>query len=367
MLLFYSCRENNGFLGQKVVQSDHFIPKSLAKKIAKNFIYSKIIKNKSLKKGVKSVFPVPDEDDNIIFYIVNYEEGGFIILSADDRLMPILAHSDENSFPIKKMKYPRGLVGWLSNVKNSIKSIRKSNIGQTSEVKKEWKRILIPRENNYFSSNYEQIGPLLHLKWHQGGGFNDLLDYKHCEFEGGRVLVGCVPLAIAMIMKYWEYPNYYDWANIPDTLDTEDTAARRATSSLIFDITFYIFPHIHYGCDATSVDNSFDESKLFRSDFHYSSARKGHYNFGEIKRNIYSRHPVILSGYEGDFLGLFPTGDGHEWVCDGFEHVDDDFEMLYMHWGWNGDCNGWFFDKFFVPETGDDFSHWLRMIYDIIP
>ncbi|SFG95269.1 Spi family protease inhibitor [Pedobacter insulae] len=56
-------------------------------------------------KTIKSTFPYNDSDSDPTLFIINFVEGGFVIVGGDDRIRPILAHSDKTSFPTDE-EYP---------------------------------------------------------------------------------------------------------------------------------------------------------------------------------------------------------------------------------------------------------------------
>lgn len=62
-------------------------------------------------------------------YIINFKEGGFIIISADKRIEPILAYSESSNFPLNDFSnMPFGLSFWLNSTCNFIDSVRHENI-----------------------------------------------------------------------------------------------------------------------------------------------------------------------------------------------------------------------------------------------
>ena len=59
------------------------------------------------------------------------------------------------------------------------------------------------REVQQFAGGGEPVFPLLEeLKWGQNAPYNEVFPTK----EGKRIVVGCVPLSLAMIMKYYGWP-----------------------------------------------------------------------------------------------------------------------------------------------------------------
>ncbi|MDR1652791.1 MAG: Spi family protease inhibitor [Prevotellaceae bacterium] len=64
------------------------------------------------------------EGGNPCYCILNYEGGGFILLSADKRSEPVLAYSYESSFPLNETDMPIGLQEWTESAIEQIKELR---------------------------------------------------------------------------------------------------------------------------------------------------------------------------------------------------------------------------------------------------
>lgn len=58
------------------------------------------------------------------------------------------------------------------------------------------------------SYNFEQIGPLINTKWHQGYPFN---------VEAPNGYAGCIPVAVAQMAYYYKNPAKYNWNQIYST------------------------------------------------------------------------------------------------------------------------------------------------------
>lgn len=201
----------------------------------------------------------------------------------------------------------------------------------------------------------------------QLGAFNDEMPALSCV-PGGNAFAGCVPIAIAQTMNYFEYPTTYNWADMPNTYGTTTTA------ELVSDIWEAIpWSEKNFDCWGTGVNAPYDVSLLLENIFNYSSASQSNYNHEIVKQNIYNNKPVILSGAVGEGLG------GHMWVCDGMKistyyTLEDgecvpSFEMLrfHMNWGWlDGAFNNWYlYDNFNPGNT--TFNENVRMVYNINP
>lgn len=396
-LLIISCEKENIEKTNITQNSENFISEETAVTLSKNIVFSPDPASKNqapLKKNIKEVKTIKDADNKNLFYIINYNNGGFVILSADNRLSPVLAYSDNSAFRTDANDYSSGLVKWIKSTSDTIKSLRKSGLKQSTVLKKEWtsfnteRSIFSERSNrntsktatpvepnnpNNCKEESEIVGPLLKTTWHQGCGFNDLLEVKDCT-PCGRIYAGCVPIAIAQVMKYHAFPASYNWANMPNAYGTASTA------TLLKDIHTAIGGNISSDCDGTSVSKDYDISGVFTS-FNYTSAIKANYNSETVKQQLRLKRPVILSaGTTENFLFFKVRGDGHMWVCDGFWRskyciFDDNGnyqssgESLYlsMNWGWqNGYENGWYAYNSFNPN-GSTYNFQIKMVYNIKP
>lgn len=396
-LLALSCQDENENFQPQEQQIDNFVSQELARQISNNVIFkNKELKNNNLLgksssiKKVDNVFPVIDENEKIIFYIINYQKGGFIILSADKRSIPILAFSESESFDISSDSYPSGLVQWLDMTKEGIKYFRTNNVKQSKEIEEEWEtfnqpriidqeesdvqtRMVDPDDPNVCEDEFEQVGPLLTTIWAQGCGYNDYMPTLDCNeypcYYNNRASAGCVPIAIAQVMKFYNYPTSYNWENMPDNNGTITTA------SLIYDIHNSI-SGISYKCKSTGVDHDYNVASVFTNHFNYSTASNSGYNTETLKQQLRWNRPVILSGGTDDGWWIFHNyDDGHMWVCDGFRRIFNWSEdctigwgylYLHMNWGWGGYENGWYAFNNFNPDNYT-FNYGVKMVYNIKP
>lgn len=384
-LYLFSCTPEEDIKTPSVLKQNNFVELFLVKDIAENISFPNNIKSISAKgiqtsvRTTKSIDEIKNSDGLTAFYVVNYNEGGFILLSADYRTPPILGFSFYNNFSINENLFPEGLKYWVNETKKQVSDIQKSNIVQTENEKIAWRQIQNTLVNNYTSSNkepddppcYEHTdiytkGPLLSTIWYQSGGFNDALPYITCNGNPFQVLAGCVPIAMAQVMKYYQYPSSYDWVNMPLGYGTNTTA------NFIKDIhnaitASYGSSQPIYNCGSTGVSSAYNMGTVLKTQFDYSSADWANYNENVVKNNIEINRPVILSGDNGT--------TGHMWVCDGYRistfYFSDctavGYLHFYMNWGWqNGEYNGWYAYNNFNPGN-INFNSNKKIIYNIIP
>lgn len=380
-LFTFSCsqddeKENIDFLAQ-----ENFVELSLVNEIASGISFTTKIKSSNNKdvtittKNVESIHEFKNEKGKTSFYVINYNEGGFVILSADKRAQPILAFSENNKFAIGDNYYPLGLKDWIKDAKKQITYIQNSTIEQSENDKLAWRQIgqaisnykkttkNEPMEECYEHTETYTKGPLLSSTWSQIGIFNLQMPFITCSGDSIRAYAGCGPIAMGQLMKYHNYPNNYNWASMPLDYATPTTANFIADIHDAFNNHDSDYPK--YTCDGTNI-NSSDVDDILKTYFNYSSASRASFNSSVVEDNIDSNRPVILYGFDGDL--------GHMWVCDGYQRTtiyNDDctgtgYLHFYMHWGWSGNFNGYFSYEHFHLDTYH-FNNGRKMIYNIIP
>ncbi|MDR1056383.1 MAG: C10 family peptidase [Prevotellaceae bacterium] len=338
---------------------------------------------KSILKEIETVTEVPGDDGNVVYYIVNYRDNGFIILSADNRIEPVLAFSDSGKFPLDVDFYPAGLVDWLYGVKEAVHTIRLQNQEQSARAAFAWRSDVMqsvvqsitpttPEDDDAVCENqYETVGPLLQTSWSQGVGYNDLAPQLGCStYSNGRAPAGCVAVAIAQVMRFHQFPNTYNWSIMPNDWGSYET------SRLMSDIGSAV--GMAYGCDGSGASVDSPVSALI-SYFGYASAGYGDFDRDIVMQQLRFNRPVILSGGRKSGWWIFSVyKGGHAWVCDGFKSSfisSDDCSMawvflqLHMNWGWGGEegyLNAWYAYGDWSVD-GRSYNYQKRMVYNIRP
>ncbi|MGD9992252.1 MAG: C10 family peptidase [Salinivirgaceae bacterium] len=382
LILGFSCSKKDENENQNLLEQANFVSLDMVVDIASNIEFPNIESGASLKssysktKEVKKIEEVKNENEVTAFYVVNYNEGGFLLISADLRTSPIIGFSETGSFNVDEENKPDGLKFWIKDAKKQIFEIQKSDIKASAKEKIAWtlvKESLInevsslknlPIDECYDHTEVITKGPLCtSTPWNQSSGFWNELPYIVCNGYSRHAYAGCVPIAMAQIMDYYEYPNSWNWTNIPTYATT--------TSSFIADLHEAIndmysgYPD--YRCDGTYM-YSYMVAPILKNTFGYNYASHGDYNYNTVKSNLFYNKPVLLSGTD-------PDDGGHMWLCDGYKTVgyywDDctgiEYLYFYMKWGWvNTDFDGWYGFGTFNP-SGYNFSQNKEMVYNIHP
>lgn len=322
----------------------------------------------------ENIKAVTDSNNIISYYIINYKGGGFLILSADKRVKPVLAYSNESSFPIDKIEYPEGIVDWLESSKKYVAKVRNSKSKLTSDDIELWSDCMIsrvtkrpPLEDGECiggcpNTSYTR-GPLLKTEWAQGQGFNAQVPFTGCTGNAyDRALVGCVAVAMAQVMKYHQYPNTFNWNAMDNIYATAETAR------LMADIGASDGVNMTYGCIVSGAYSE-DIAGALKRKYKYSSANFGDFNSATVKSEISNGRPVLLSGKN------LSKKEGHAWVADGYRSdmiyssdCNNSWTYLYLHmnWGWGGYSDGYYsFDNW--TGGGSSFNDNKKMTYNIKP
>ena len=383
LLTFYSCSKESESENLNNIQQEHFVQPALAKEIASGILFktesnSQNSKNTSIgvKKNIESITEVKNDLGNTVFYIINYKEKGYILLSADNREQPVIAFSEDSNFILDTDQNNFGFKLWINNVKKQITNIQNSTAEQTEEKKLQWRQVKNMFANyNLFSKApidqcYEHTttvtrGPYLKSVWWQQGGFNSALKYISCGSDNFQIYAGCVPIAMAQVMRYYQYPANYNWSQMPLDNATSTTANFIADIHKAIEIESPGQPT--FDCYGTGVTYYNDMGTVLKNRFKYSSANKDNYNYMTVKANLDEGKPVLLSGF-GNY-------GGHMWVCDGYSsssfYYDDctGTSTLYFHmnWGWeNSKNNGYYAFNNFNPGVYT-LNDNIQMIYNIKP
>jgi|GEM_PF-3144705 len=308
-------------------------------------------------------------EENACFYIFNTpDNGGFVIIAADDRAYPVLGYSFKGAFDYDKA--PPVFVQWLTDYQKEIEKTLNAN--PQLEANPEWQKI---GDDIMLRAAGTTLGT---AEWNQNNPYN-----LQCPTVGGqRTVTGCVATAMAIVMKYhadhgfaaigtgshsytWNGQTLtasfgtFDWANMPNntngfTNDTQRNAVARLMSHCGISI------EADYGVGGTSASTSdianaliqffgYNQSASYLSQASFSDTEWK----GFIKTEVDASRPIIYRG-SGD-------AGGHAFVCEGYT-VNDEYAF---NWGWGGYCNGFFRLNALQPINGYNFSEGQRMVIGI--
>lgn len=265
------------------------------------------------------------------YYIVNFDsDQGFAILSADERLLPVFAFSDQGTLSLSDTLYNKGLAKFISTLPQPSDSPSRVIGGPITNP----------------TTYTKVVSPLLSQAvrlWSQRSPYNSYCPIDQSTNE--QSLVGCGPLAVGMIMSFYEYPTSYNgyslnWAQIK--LDSNNSNLFK----FLVDLGNPNNLDAEYGSSGTSVSTGNIDRTFYNMG--YKSLSSSYFNETTAQSALQAHTPLLLVGQA--------TEGGHAWSIDGLYKVtttqlsstiggtDTIVNTFYYHcvWGWGGKGNGYF-------------------------
>lgn len=215
--------EKNKYIEDYEVSINHAI--SVANKFCLTKTFSKEIKpsinfhKSGIKRIVKQVFELKDNNGDIAIYAITFDPIGFVLISATKKEFPILAHSAINKLDL--INQPKGLNKWLNFRILRIKELKESQLKIPDYINREWESYYghpdweDPNEGDPDPPTETSVGPIMNVTWGQGRFYNSLLPDMGCSKEdlGGKPPVGCLAVAMGQIMKGGEFDEIFGYIN----------------------------------------------------------------------------------------------------------------------------------------------------------
>ena len=296
-------------------------------------------------------------DSTPSIYVFNVDGGGFVVVSAEEKVKPILAYSTNGSFDAENMA--PGFNFTLTSYQDEIEFVRKNNIAATDDIKKEWS--MVESKGRITENRSAGVGPLLTTTWNQNYPYNSLCP-EDTAGHGGHVYAGCVATAMSQVMHYWGYPTQgdgthtytpFNWSYEQTYMYEEQTANFGETyynfdlmpnylDSLSTEEEIYYVALLQWHC-GISVDMMYspEGSGAYSSDVPYAVNNYFGYNYPDLldmwyynndewaealKMELDELRPMYYSGSDDGGAG------GHAFVCDGY----DENNFFHFNWGWGG-------------------------------
>lgn len=317
----------------------------------------------SLHRAATRLQPVTDDVD-APFYVFNIgQQQGFVIVSGDDRTVPVLGYTDHGDFDLFNM--PDNMRSFLQEYAEAIALLRKLGLPAA-------------RQQSRRAEERADVEPLVKVSYNQRAPYwsdTPLLDYGGRKNHG---VTGCVATAMAQVMATHRHParttaeipayqftfngSQYDmpaiaaeseihWDLIADTYDetysgNPDEDAVASLMKMCGAATEMQYGVNESGGSQTSADKAaaalvryFDyEERTVRLVFrrNYSTTNWENMIYGELQAG----RPIIYSGLSAD--------NGHSFVCDGYKAEDDTY---HINWGWGGLADGYYVLSLLNPQN----------------
>ncbi len=319
-----------------------------AKKVALNFMDSKRIGPNTILNLVSDV-----NETQTIFYVVNFEEGGWVLVSASNSTVPVLSYSLLGAYKTEDQK-PEAFSYLIESYKDKIvNSIGKELTNST--IKAKWEELL-SNSSLKSATSYTPGDQLLnvsgrgHVRWNQSFNWSGGCSPRYNDFfpSGGsgctcdEVPAGCGPVAMGQIMWYWEWPEAssyrtYDWEDMPEYISSSTSQADAdEIAHLLDDIGNEVnISELCAGSMATvnNIEDAFNDEfgfeaakKYIKNDWLYGSAWED-----LLRSEIDNNRPVLYRGDKSDL-----STSKHIFVIDGYDSSDPDYFWFNFGWGYYG-------------------------------
>ena len=360
------------------------VSKEMAYEVAFNFQMNR--KGSYISKNTQSHYRSADDnvvsiikDNHECMYIVKID-GGWTLVSADERIQPILGYSLHNEpFPTDE-NMPPAMKDLLGSYIEQIRYVQDSVPYKKSDSKwgpymeknqslKEAKSPIVTIVSNLLGFDSGDT-----IKWSQDVNANydttTHIDYtlhgkeynKKCptfyNVYHGHNIVGCVATAVGQVMRYWKWPHSaivpeemldtigttsgavlheYNWDIMPCQLSNSSSDIEvDEVAGLLRDVGYAV--KMSYKCKSSGA-NMDTTARVLRTIFGYSPNTK-HHNKGinwvnKLKNELDNGRPILYCAYRKDTLNKY---HGHTFVLSGYDSEDN----FYVNWGYQGQFDAYF-------------------------
>jgi len=324
-----------------------------------------VVKGKTDDYSISDITIFQNDEGDTLSYIANLEPLGFIIVTSDTDITPILAYSFNCNFPMDDDE--NNILYHL--VKNDmefrLQAISDTTFPKMKENNQLWE-YYINEDPEYLEQERDQwppegttsTGGWVETAWHQLSPYNDF-----CPLDpdtGDRCVVGCVATAMAQIINYHKYIgnasfNYHDDHYVTSTRNIDIDGDSDILDFPSFEeLNLHLF-HLrsHYSHDSTltcadtmalnfacgiSVEMDYTSGGSGASAYSVVSALLDKFDYTSAEY-IDADDSVFYDTLSQNMKDALPaelgmsfwTGGAHALVCDGYN--TDNFYHLNFGWG----------------------------------
>ena len=319
-----------------------------------------------------------------ILYIFNIDTTGFIIVSADDDVPPVVGCSLNGAY--SRERIADNFNHWLDDCVTDIDAVLSSSTlnaemqAERLTWQAEWSALRRSDRSFYARHDGKNVNTLVETRWEQGAGYNNYCP-EYSNGSNGHTVTGCVATAMAQIIRYHGYPNtgfyrhsygapsyglqsvdfdsaYYDFSKMPVRVNRNSpTAQQHAVSLLCYhcgvavDMTYEYSGHTSgSGAHSEDVPNGLKYFGYTTSYFMYKSTRTNSEWDSMLHHDLDLALPVYYSGSGNE--------GGHAFICDGYRNNN----QYHFNFGWGG-----YSDGYYSLTSVNGFASAQAAVFNIVP
>lgn len=299
IFLSFSCTELIDFSEIECKISETYNPK-LAANVAMKAFYP--FTRSSRSQECEEVFPYIDDNGDTLAVVVDYGlNNGFVILTKDCNKVLLL--SDDSDY--------QEILG-LPSVSLMLKEVAEASNFPIIDPS--------PTPVSYMvrDTSVQYTPPMIQVGWHQGSPYNLYAINPEQKFAG------CTPVAIALVMSYYEFPNVISLSfdNAPvSTLELNWNSMKAGVGyhgELCTECLQKagLLRQIGEMCDADYLlDGTFAWPYVeYLNDMYYTGVEYDEFILAPIVASLSNHKPCIISGFNDEA--------GHTWVIDGYRRIN---------------------------------------------
>ena len=328
------------------------------------------------------------------FYVIARDGGGWVMISGDDNVRPVLGISTDGYFESEDM--PDNVRWWMERIKVYVRSVNTPE----PEANELWARFLDTKADarkpeGDVSSKVERLTP----EWGQGDPYN-----KFCPWDdknGTLSVTGCAPTALAELLAYesghmdvfptsaegdvggyqvgsgyyapaaYTLGTTYQWADLRE-LKTRN--AVRAASQVLQDNLAHLMADLgaiveaKYSAGGTSTTTGSITARRLIEHFYFnkaatykSASEYTNRQWIEMLKEELDERPVFYSA-----RNVNNTAEGHAFLLDAYGLYDGDY-VFHVNFGWNGIDNGYYTITNLDTAYNGNWSYNCAAFFDFYP
>ncbi len=282
-----------------------------------------------------------------IGFLVGLAGGGYLLFGVNPEFLPVKAFSLRGGWDDLPPAYRAFLLRELEARARAVPAGRRP-----ASVERAWDFLRHPDRYRVPAATDSW---LLDSAWGQGAPFNaDLV-----RLTGEEVLVGCVNVAVAQIMRYWKHPargrgvvahdwngrhlaaileHDYHWERMPAVMDgSQDRVGEAEVARLLADLGV-----ANRTAFSTTNSGTAFHPQVLTEYFGYSSGIRTIATATDGQSNLDAFLATVRDEIAAGRPMLFSI-PGHMGVIDGFDGDDPTGAHAHVNLGWQGSDDGWYY------------------------